>query len=96
MRTDRHEGALMDTTTARTGRIRRHGRRLAISVAGAAVVLAGVAMLVLPGPGVLTLALGFGLLGKEYTWAARTYERIQARIATAGRALRPGMARERS
>jgi hypothetical protein len=86
----------MTTTTARTGRIRRHGRRLAISVAGAGVVLAGVAMLVLPGPGLLTMALGFGLLGKEYPWAARVYARIQARVAAAKRAVRPPLAEEAS
>jgi hypothetical protein len=47
-------------------RLRRHGVRVAITVAGFGVVLAGVAMLVLPGPGLVTIALGFGLLGREY------------------------------
>ena len=31
-------------------------------------VLVGVAMLVLPGPGLLTVALGLGLLGRELGW----------------------------
>lgn len=66
-------------------RLRRHGVRVAITVAGFAVVLAGVAMLVLPGPGLVTIALGFGLLGREYTWAARIDRAVRRRVAEAGR-----------
>lgn len=66
-------------------RLRRHGVRLAITVGGAAVVLAGVVMLVLPGPGLVTIALGFGLLGREYTWAARIDRAVRRRVAEAGR-----------
>jgi hypothetical protein len=66
-------------------RLRRHGLRVAITVAGFGVVLAGVAMLVLPGPGLVTIALGFGLLGREYTWAARIDQAVRRRVAEAGR-----------
>jgi hypothetical protein len=66
-------------------RLRRHGVRVAITVAGFGVVLAGVAMLVLPGPGLVTIALGFGLLGREYTWAARIDHAVRRRVAEAGR-----------
>ena len=66
-------------------RLRRHGVRVAITVAGSAVVLAGVVMLVLPGPGLVTIALGFGLLGREYTWAARIDGAVRRRVAEAGR-----------
>ena len=83
----------MDEITA-TRRLHRHTRRLAISVAGTAVVLAGLAMLILPGPGLLTIALGFGLLGKEYPWAARVYGRIQERVAAARQAVRPRLVEE--
>ncbi len=38
---------------------------------GLAVVAAGAAMLVLPGPGLLALALGFYLLALEFDWAER-------------------------
>lgn len=68
-------------------RLRRHGVRLAVTVAGGAVVLAGVAMLVLPGPGLVTMALGFGLLRREYAWAARLDRATRRRIAAAGRKL---------
>lgn len=45
--------------------------RLAKTVAGFTLVISGAAMLVLPGPGVLTIAAGVGLLGQEYEWARR-------------------------
>ncbi|MGA7096494.1 MAG: PGPGW domain-containing protein [Acidimicrobiia bacterium] len=44
---------------------------LAKKVAGFSLVVTGAAMLVLPGPGVLTIVAGVGLLGQEYEWARR-------------------------
>ncbi len=38
-------------------------------VSGFALLAAGVAMLVLPGPGWVTIALGLAVLAKEYAWA---------------------------
>jgi len=51
--------------------IRRNGRRVGITIAGFAVLLAGVALLVLPGPGWLLIFLGLGILSTEYVWAQR-------------------------
>lgn len=70
----------------------RHGlgRRVGITVAGGALVAAGVAMLVLPGPGLVTIALGFSVLGREHAWAARWEQRVRDRIrAAAHRVRRP-------
>jgi hypothetical protein len=60
--------------------VRRLARRLLLTVAGGLAVAAGVAMLVLPGPGLVTIALGLGLLGQEYTWAARLSADIRAGV----------------
>jgi len=54
--------------------------KLAVTVAGPLVVLAGVAMLVLPGPGLVVIAAGFALLALEYQWARRV-------VALMGRSL---------
>ena len=51
--------------------IRRNGKRVAVTIAGFAVLLAGVALLVLPGPGWLLIFLGLGILSTEYVWAQR-------------------------
>jgi len=44
----------------------RLGRRIGIAIAGGAVVAAGVVMLVTPGPGILGIALGLGILSQEF------------------------------
>lgn len=43
--------------------------RVVVLVIGLAVVVAGVAMLVFPGPGWAAIILGLGLLATEYRWA---------------------------
>jgi hypothetical protein len=51
--------------------LRRLALKIGVTVAGPLVILAGVAMLVLPGPGLVVIAAGFGLLAAEYPWARR-------------------------
>jgi hypothetical protein len=51
--------------------IRRSGKRIAVTIAGFLVVLAGAAMLVLPGPGILVIIAGLAILATEYVWAQR-------------------------
>lgn len=64
--------------------IGRSSKRIAISVVGGALVLGGLAMLVLPGPGILVVALGFAVLGTEYAWAARALDRTKQVAGRAG------------
>lgn len=73
--------------------IGRSSKRIAVTVIGAAFVLAGLAMLVLPGPGILVVALGFAVLGTEYAWAAAALERTKRLAAQAGGLARDGVTR---
>jgi uncharacterized protein (TIGR02611 family) len=57
----------------------RWARKGAITVAGIAVMAAGVAMLVLPGPGVAVILLGLAVLASEYDWAARLLSALRQR-----------------
>lgn len=66
--------------------IGRSSKRITVTVVGGAVVAGGLAMLVLPGPGILVVALGFAILGTEYAWAAAALERTKHTAARAGRA----------
>lgn len=75
--------------------IGRSSKRIAVSVVGGAFVAAGVAMLVLPGPGILVIALGFAILGTEYAWAAAALERTKRGAAQAGRIARDRIGRVR-
>jgi hypothetical protein len=62
---------LLDRIDAWSGRsrVRKVLVRAGVTVAGPLVVLVGVAMLVLPGPGLVVIALGLALLALEYEWA---------------------------
>ncbi len=51
--------------------IQRSGKRVAVTIAGFAVLLAGIALLVLPGPGWLLIFIGLTILATEYVWAQR-------------------------
>jgi uncharacterized protein (TIGR02611 family) len=54
--------------------IGRSAKRLAVAVVGGTILVAGLAMLVLPGPGVVVIALGLALLATEFAWAAFALE----------------------
>lgn len=66
----------------------RSSKRVAVTVVGGALVLAGIAMFVLPGPGILVVALGFAVLGTEYAWAAAALERTKSAAAKAAGTVR--------
>ena len=54
--------------------------RLGLIVGGAIVTLFGLALLVLPGPGLVVVAIGLGMLATEVPFAARLLERVRERL----------------
>jgi len=52
--------------------------RIAKTVAGFFLLAAGVMMLVLPGPGWVTIFAGLALLASEFEWAQRLLDRLKA------------------
>ena len=54
--------------------------RITVAVFGVLVILAGIALIPLPGPGWLIVAFGVGILALEFDWAERLLERILDRI----------------
>lgn len=62
-------------------RVARLGRRIAIAVSGGVVVVAGAAMLVLPGPGLVTVAVGLSILSLEFERPRRVLALMKARFA---------------
>ena len=51
-------------------------KRLVLEVVGWTLVVAGIAALVLPGPGLLMLGAGLVVLSQQYEWAERRVEPI--------------------
>lgn len=48
--------------------------------AGSVVVLAGMFMLAVPGPGMVTIAIGLAILARDVPWAERTLQRVRKRL----------------
>lgn len=57
----------------------RQAKRLVIFLVGGTVLAIGVAMILLPGPAVLVIPLGLGILAVEFAWARRWLVRVRER-----------------
>lgn len=55
----------------------QNGKRVAVLVIGLVLVVAGLAMLVLPGPGILLVIAGLALLATEFVWAQHLLARAK-------------------
>jgi hypothetical protein len=58
-------------------------KRVLLEVLGWVLLLAGIAALVLPGPGLLLMAAGLGVLSQQYTWAERLLDPVLLRALRA-------------
>ena len=61
--------------------IAKIAKRIGILILGTAVLLAGIAMLALPGPGILVIIVGLAILATEFQWAERLLDRLVERAA---------------
>ena len=74
---------------AHQGPVRAVVVKVGVSVFGPLAVAVGVAMLVLPGPGLVVVALGAALLALEYDWARRVLGAGGRTLSKGRRALVP-------
>jgi tellurite resistance protein TerC len=58
-------------------------KRIVKIVVGFTLLAAGAAMLPLPGPGLVTIAIGLAILGAEFVWARRWLERMKRHAGNA-------------
>jgi hypothetical protein len=56
-------------------------RRATRIAAGSGLVLIGIPMLVLPGPGLLTIFAGITVVSSEFEWAERLVDRVKEKTA---------------
>lgn len=77
--------ALVERVRERQERHRRRPRiyRIGFAVAGFLVLIAGLVMLVTPGPGIPVLIVGLAMLALEFAWAERWLERIAVKAEQA-------------
>lgn len=55
-------------------------RTIVVTVLGAVLVVAGVVMLVTPGPGLVAIAAGLAVLATEFDWARDLRDRARHRL----------------
>jgi tellurite resistance protein TerC len=53
-------------------------RRIVVAVIGGSIVLVGIAMIALPGPAIVVIPLGLGVLGIEFAWARHWLRKLKA------------------
>ncbi|HVO66226.1 MAG TPA: PGPGW domain-containing protein [Syntrophales bacterium] len=63
----------------------RQAKRLVIAVVGFTVLLIGFAMIILPGPAVIVIPIGLGILATEFVWARRLLRKVKAKIREAAK-----------
>ncbi|MBA8885327.1 PGPGW domain-containing protein [Dokdonella fugitiva] len=68
--------------------------RYAVMAGASLMIVVGIAMLVLPGPGLLVMLAGAVLLAEESAFVARVMDRIDLAVARAGRRWRRGLRAE--
>ena len=56
----------------------QQAKRLIVIVAGSTVLLIGIAMIVLPGPAVIVIPVGLGVLATEFVWARKLLTKIKS------------------
>jgi len=68
-------------------------RWIGVAVVGGLLVVVGVVLLVLPGPGIPLILVGLAVLGAEFAWARRTLERVKAGGVSLGQGVRDRLTR---
>lgn len=73
--------------------IGRNAKRITVTVVGFMLILLGLAMLVLPGPGLLVIIAGLAVLATQYAWAERALDTAKRKAKAAAAKARRKMRR---
>jgi uncharacterized protein (TIGR02611 family) len=73
--------------------IGRSSKRAGVTVVGFALILAGIVLIPLPGPGWLIVFAGLAVLATEYAWAERALNAARTKAKAAARSARAKMRR---
>ncbi|MDD2733674.1 MAG: PGPGW domain-containing protein [Desulfuromonadaceae bacterium] len=55
-------------------------KRLIVTIVGVSVLVIGIAMIVLPGPAIVVIPIGLGILATEFVWARNLLHKIKERL----------------
>jgi uncharacterized protein (TIGR02611 family) len=65
----------------------KQAKRLIIAVIGFSVLLAGLAMIILPGPAFIVVPAGLGILATEFIWAKKLFNKAKSKFQQAGKVI---------
>jgi len=60
----------------------RKARQLVVAVVGVTVVIIGIIMIFTPGPAIVVIPLGLGILATEFVWARDLLHKVKTYIET--------------
>lgn len=60
--------------------MKKAARKVAVGLLGFPVILVGIALLVLPGPGLLVILVGLIIISWEFDWAERYVAKIRTQL----------------
>lgn len=86
-------GERIESELSALARLWRYSRRGLVVFGGFVLMLGGIAMLVLPGPGLLVILAGLGLLAREFVWAERALHRAKSTVGSGVGAIRKTFSR---
>jgi uncharacterized protein (TIGR02611 family) len=67
----------------------KQARRFVVLIVGTSVLVLGVVLLFVPGPGLITIAFGLSILASECVWARQTLKRLRQRVYLLRKLRRP-------
>jgi uncharacterized protein (TIGR02611 family) len=85
-----------ETVLAQWRRLPHPVRWLGVATVGSSLIVVGVILLVLPGPGLVLIALGVAVLATEFAWAESVLQRMKRTGSAAADGARRAIARRRS
>lgn len=58
----------------------QQAKKLITAVIGFTVLIIGIAMIVLPGPAVIVIPIGLGILATEFAWARTLLKKVKSKL----------------
>jgi uncharacterized protein (TIGR02611 family) len=58
----------------------KQAKRLIVAIIGLTVVIAGLAMIVLPGPAFVFIPAGLAILATEFMWARKLLQKVKEKL----------------
>jgi len=66
----------------------KHTKKLIVGVVGLTILVIGLVLLVLPGPGLIVIIVGLGILATEFIWAKKLLHKTKQHYENAKKSVK--------